>query len=183
MARLDSHKRFDSHVRFDESRPARRNMNQDLINQTMSDVQRDAMLGDLSAFDLKFEAFKVNLSPDQVRRLAKLNVSDLGLLKMAYAYAIQNPDTVPANAGVAGLATDIALIEQLIQVFLAAQQKADTVRNSMVAGLSDGFKAGLRIYGYAQVAGRSPENAAFLDAFGERFTKGGEEEPPTPPAQ
>lgn len=146
----------------------------------MTDAQRDAMMADLVAFDLKYAAFKCPLTPTQVRQLAKLGPSDLGLLKMALAYAQQNPNLIPGNVNLVELAKDIELVEQLIIVNTATQQRADHTKCSIIAGMSDGFNTGLTIYGLAQAQGRSPDNSAFLDAFGERFKKGPQEPPPTP---
>lgn len=149
----------------------------------MTDAARDAMLGDFSAFDTKFTNYKVNLSAEQIRKLAKLSPSDVGLLRMALAYAQQNPTEIPASVPVAELDKDTKLAEQLIPVDAAAQQKARQTRASLIASMSDGFNTALRIYGIAVAQGRTPENAAFIDAFGERFKKGPPEdpEPPTPP--
>ena len=63
----------------------------------MTDVQWVAMMADLVAFDLKYAAYKCPLEPAQIRGLAKLGPSDLGLLRMALTYAQQNPTLVPAN--------------------------------------------------------------------------------------
>jgi hypothetical protein len=155
-------------------------MGQNLISQVMTDAQRDAMVGDLSAFDTKFTPYKVTLSPADIRKLAKLSPSDLGLLKMALAYGEQNSANIPANVPVTELDKDIELADQLIIVDGAAQQKARHTRASLIAAMSDGFNTALRIYGIALAEGRTPDNAAFLDAFGERFKKGPEEEPPPP---
>lgn len=156
-------------------------MAQNLISQTMTDAQRDALLADLDAFDTKYATFKVPLTPAEIRRLAKLGPSDIGLLRLAHAYAIQNPDAVPGNVPVAEMAKDTALAEQVLQVNLKAQQKADMTRVTLIAAMSDAFKTALRLYGLAQAQGRTPETAEFLDAFGERFAKGPQEPPPTPP--
>jgi hypothetical protein len=183
MARFDSGRRFDSGVRLDEASPAPSNMGQNLISQTMTDAQRDAQLADLASFDTKFTPYKVNLSAEQVKKLAKLSPSDVGLLEMALAYAEQNPNNIPANVPVAELEKDIDYVHQVIPVDASAQQKARHTRMSLVAAMSDGFVTALRIYGIAMAEGRTPDNAAFLDAFGERFKKGPQEEPepsPTP---
>jgi hypothetical protein len=181
MARLDAGLRFDAGVRLDSSNPAPTVMAQNLISQTMTDAQRDAMLADLTAFDTKYMAFKCPLDPGQIRRLAKLGPSDLGLLKMALAYAQQNPNNIPAMISTAELDKDIKLVEQLIAVDTATQQRANNTRCSIIAGMSDGFNTSLSIYAIAQAQGRTPDNSAFLDAFGERFKKGPAEPPaPTP---
>jgi hypothetical protein len=155
-------------------------MAQNLISQTMTDAQRDAMLADLSAFDTKYTAFKCPLDPAQIRRLAKLGPSDLGLLRMALAYAQQNPNNIPGNINLTEMDKDIKLVEQLIIVDTATQQRANQTRCSIIAGMSDGFNTALSVYGIAQAQGRTPDNSAFLDAFGDRFKKG-PQEPPTPP--
>lgn len=181
MARFDSGRRFDSGVRLDEPGPAPTNMGQNLISQVMTDAQRDAMLADLTSFDTKFTPYKVNLSAEQIRKLAKLSPSDVGLLQMALAYAQQNPTEIPASIPVAELDKDAKLAQQIIPVDAAAQQKARMTRASLIAAMSDAFSIALRIYGVAVAQGRTPASAAFIDAFGERFKKGPPEEPQPPP--
>lgn len=156
-------------------------MAQNLISQTMTDAQRDAMLADLAAFDTKYTTFKCPLDPAQIRRLAKLGPSDVGLLRMALTYAQQNPNNIPAMISTTELEKDIKLTEQLIVVDAATQQRANQTRCSMIAAMSDGFNAALKIYGIASAQGHTPDTAAFLDGFGERFKKGPSEEPPPPP--
>jgi hypothetical protein len=180
MARLDAGLRLDSGVRLDSADPAPTHMAQNLISQTMTDAQRDAMLADLTAFDTKYANFRCSLDPAQIRRLAKLGPSDLGLLRMALTYAQQNPNLIPGVISTTELDKDIKLVEQLIILDAATQQRANQTRCSIIAGMSDGFNTGLKIYGIAAAQGRTPENSAFLDAFGERFKKGPAEPPPTP---
>ena len=124
--------------------------------------------------------YKCPLEPDQIRGLAKLGPSDLGLLRMALAYAQQNPTLVPGNVSATELDKDIKLVEQLIVLDAATQQRANQTRCSIIAGMSDGFNTGLKLYAIASAQGRTPDNSAFLDAFGERFKKGPQEPPPTP---
>jgi hypothetical protein len=180
MAKLDAGLRFDAGVRLDSSNSAPSPMAQNLISQTMTNEQRDAMMADLVAFDSKYTPFKCPLDPAQIRRLAKLGPSDLGLLKMAMAYAQQNPNNIPANIGTAELDKDIKLSEQVLIVDAATQQRANQTRCTLIAAMSDGFNTALSIYGIASAQGRTPDNAAFLDAFGERFKKGPQDPPPTP---
>lgn len=181
MARLDAGLRFDAGVKLDSPNPAPTTMAQNLISQTMTDAQRDAMLADLTAFSTKYAAYQCPLDPAQIRRLAKLGPSDLGLLRMALTYAQQNPNLIPGMISTTELEKDIKLVEQLIVVDAATQQRANQTRCSIIAGMSDGFNASLKIYGIASAQGRTPDNAAFLDAFGERFKKGPQDPPPTPP--
>ena len=156
-------------------------MAQNLISQTMTDAQRDAMLADLAAFSTKYAPYQCPLDPAQIRRLAKLGPSDIGLLQMALTYAQQNPNLIPGMISTAEMDKDIKLVQQLIVLDAATQQRANQTRCSMIAAMSDGFNTALKIYGIASAQGRTPENAAFLDAFGERFKKGPQEPPPAPP--
>lgn len=182
MSRYDSGVLYDSGARWDEPDAApQKPMGQNLISQTMTDAQRDALLADLTAFDTKLTNYKIALTPDDIGRLSKLSATDIALLDMALAFAQQNPSAIPGNINTAELAKDIALAKQLSQVNIKAQQAAENTRVSMIAIMSDGFVAGRAIYRAAQVLGRTPEAIPFLDAFGTRFGKNPPPEPPTPP--
>jgi hypothetical protein len=181
MARLDAGLRFDAGVKLDAAAPAPNQMAQNLISQVMTDAQRDAMLADLTAFDTKYANYKVQLDATQKKKLAKLGPSDIGLLRLALTYAQQNPNLIPAVISTTELDKDIKLVEQLIVLDAATQQRANQTRTSIITAMSDGFNAGLKIYAIAMAQGRNPDNEAFLDAFGERFKKGPSEEPPPTP--
>ena len=185
MARFDSGVRFDSGARFDEPDPAPNkinNMGQNLISQTMTDAQRDAMLTDLSSFDTKFTSFKCLLSSAQIARLSKLSAADIALLDMALTYAQQNPGAFGSDLNLPEFGKDIALAKQVAMVDAKAHQEADVTKCSLIAVLSDGFVAARMIYRVAQAVGRNPSNAAFLDAFGAHFAHGPQATPPpTPP--
>ena len=154
-------------------------MAQDLINQTMTDAQRDAMLADLAAFATKWAPYTVNLTPAQIANLAKLKPTDLAVLEVGQTFTQQNPAAISADMNVAGMNTDIALARQAIIVDADAQQKANITRNTVIAVLSDAFVACNAIYRVEKAKGRNPANAAFLDAYGARFAHGA---PPAPPA-
>ncbi|MBI3875995.1 MAG: hypothetical protein HY300_08570 [Verrucomicrobia bacterium] len=60
-------------------------MTQNLISQTVTDAQRDAMPGDLGAFDTKFTGFKAALDAADIAKPAKISESDIAALEMALA--------------------------------------------------------------------------------------------------
>ena len=151
---------------------------QNLIEAVMTDVQRDAMIADLAAFALKFAPYMVNLTPDEIKRLAKLKPTDVAVLDVGLTYMQQNPASITGDTNVAGLIKDIALAKQEIIVDAEMQQKANITRVSLIAVLSDGFKTVNEVYRVEKAKGRNPQNAAFLDAYGARFAHG----PQTPPA-
>ena len=103
----------------------------------MTNTQRDAMLADLEAFDTKWGAYKVNLTPEQIAKLAKIKPSDIGALETALTFAQQNPGAISGDMDIAGLAQDVALARQAIIVNAAAQQKADLTHTTIIATLSD----------------------------------------------
>ena len=144
----------------------------------MTDVQRDAMIADLAAFALKFAPYMVNLTPDEIKRLAKLKPTDVAVLDVGLTFMQQNPNSITGDTNVAGLIKDIALAKQEIIVDAEMQQKANITRVSLIAVLSDGFKTVNEVYRVEKAKGRNPQNAAFLDAYGARFAHG----PQTPPA-
>ena len=154
-------------------------MSQNLISQTMTDVQRDAMLTDFDAFDTKFASYKCLLTPQQIRHLSKLDREDMGLLDVALTFAQQNPASIPAELSVAELVKDVALAKQLAQVDAKAQQKANLTECSLITTLSDAFAAARMIYRVEKAKGRTPANEAFLNAFGDHFGRGPQS--PTPP--
>lgn len=148
----------------------------------MTDVQRDAMLADLTAFDTKFANYKVNLTPEEIARLSRFSATDIALLDLAVTYAVQNPTALPADVNVAELQKDVALAKQVVIVNAKAQQEADISRISLIAVLSDASATARLIYRTAQAAGRTPANQTFLDSFGARFGRSGGTPPtPTPP--
>ncbi len=155
-------------------------MSQNLISQTMTNVQRDAMLGDLAAFDTKFAAFKVNLTPTDIAGLAKIKATDIGAIEAALTYAEQNPAAISADMNIAELSEDVALARQLITVNAAAQQKADLTHTSIIAALSDARVTADAIYRVEKAKGKNPQNSTFLEAYGARYARG-PQNPPTPP--
>ena len=156
-------------------------MSQNLITQTMTDVQRDALLADLEAFDTKWGPYKVNLTPDQIAKLAKIKPSDIGALEIALTYAQQNPAAISADMDIAGLAEDVTLARQAIIVNAAAQQKADLTHTTIIAALSDGRVTADALYRVEKAKGKNPQNATFLEAYGARYARS-PQTPPAPPA-
>jgi len=180
MARYGS-ATYGSTARYGEPATPKHNMSQNLLSQTMTDVQRDAMLADLDAFDLKYEDYKTSMTPDEIARLSKLSAANIGLLDLALTYAQQNPGSIPGNINVTELAGDIALARQIGKVKLKAEQKANLTRNSEIVVMSDGWVTTRMIYRIAQAEGRTPNNAAFLDALGAFFDQEPTVPEPTPP--
>ena len=157
-------------------------MAQNLISQTMTNTQRDAMLADLTAFAAKFAAYEVNLTPADIARLAKIKPTDIGALELALTFAQQNPGAISGDLDIAGLNTDVTLARQVIVVDAAAQQKANTTRNTLIAALSDGRVTADAIYRVEKAKGKNPQNQAFLTAYGARYARGPHTPPATPPA-
>lgn len=156
-------------------------MSQNLISQVMTDVQRDAMFADLTGFETKFENYKVQLDPGEIAKLARFSESGLADLELAQTYTQQNPGVMPATVNLVEFGKDIALARQIIQLKLRLIQLLDYVSTALIAALSDGYKTALLIYNIAKAQGRTPQNQAFLDAFGARFAKG-PQAPAPPPA-
>lgn len=156
-------------------------MSQNLIAQTMTDAQRDAMLADLAAFEAKWGLFKVNLTPDEIAGLAKLSPLDIGLLEVALTFTQQNAGAISADQGAAALALDVPLARQAIIVDAAAQQKAAMTRNTLIAVMSDAFVVANGIYRVEKAKGKNPQNETFLEAYGEHFARGPQEPPPANP--
>lgn len=156
-------------------------MSQNLIEQTMTNAQRDAMLADIEAFLLKYEAFKVNLNAEQIKRLARIKETDIAQMEAAQTFAQQNPTAIPGDVNVAGLNLDLALAHQIVLVNTRIQQAADIVRISLIAALSDGLVTSGLIYRLEQAKGRTPQNQNFLDTYGARYAHS-PQPPATPPA-
>ena len=91
MARLDTGLRLDSGLRLDEPGPpasnARRPMNQNLISAALTDAQRDAILADLTAAQTKMADSSHSLTPEDRRRLTKIEPADMTLLDQALQFA------------------------------------------------------------------------------------------------
>jgi hypothetical protein len=155
-------------------------MRQNLISQTMTNEQLKALLDDLKAFKTKFEGFRCLLTPTQIRHLSKLDSADIGLLEIAQSHAQQNPGSLPADIDITELNKDIALVRQLAQVEVMAEQVSDLVRCSLIATMSDTFAAARQMYRVEKAKGQTPTNAAFLEAFGHHFGRG-PQPPVTPP--
>ncbi|MBI3880729.1 MAG: hypothetical protein HY301_11810 [Verrucomicrobia bacterium] len=153
-------------------------MSQNLISAVMTDAQRDAMIADLTAFDTKFDGFKVNLTADQVRHLSKHKPEDIGVLEVALTFAQQNPGEVGDATGVAEMVKDIGIANHVIPVNAETNQKAKMTNATLIAALSDAYEKAREIYRVQKAKGRTPANSTFLDSFGARFGHG----PQTPPA-
>jgi hypothetical protein len=160
-------------------------MSQNLIDKTMVNDDRDAMLADLVAFDTKFTPYKVNLTTDQISKLARLKETDIAQLELAYNYAVQNPTAMPGDVDVPALGRDIAVAKQLVILDGKAQQAADATHASLIAALSDGITLAGLIYRLEKAKGKTPQNQAFLEAYGARYAQGPSKptpaNPPAPP--
>ena len=155
-------------------------MDQNLISQDMTDVQRDALIADLTSFDTKFQPYKVSLTPEDTKKLLKFKVEDVALLQLALTFAQQNPGAIPADVNVTEFAKDVAFAQQAQTVNGMAQQTADQTNTTVMAACSDGYSAALDIYRVAKAQGRTPQNQTFLDAFGARFARGPRKATPNP---
>lgn len=153
-------------------------MDQNLISQAMTDVQRDGLMAHYASFETAFAPYQVTLTPTDVKKLSKLKPEDIGLLELAAQFAQQNPGALPADVNMAEFTQDVNTGRNLTIIHAEAQQKADMVKKSLVAALSDGFASARKIYRVVQAQGRTPQNATFLDAFGARFSRGPREEEP-----
>jgi hypothetical protein len=156
-------------------------MAQNLISQTMTDAQRDAMLADLTAFNTKWAPYSVALTPEEIGKLAKISAADIAVLELALTFAQQNSGAIPGDVNVTEFASDIALAKQIVPMDASAKQKADKTTTSLIAVLSDAYKAALLIYNIAKAQGRTPQNQTFLDTFGQRFARGSQAPPPPNP--
>lgn len=152
-------------------------MSQNLIEQTMTNAQRDAMLADIEAFLLKYAPFIVELTAEQIKKLARIKETDIAQMEAAQTFAQQNPTAIPGDVDVAGLNLDLALAHQIVLVNTRIQQAADIVRISLIAALSDGLVTSGLIYRLEQAKGRTPQNQNFLDTYGARYAHS----PATPP--
>lgn len=70
---------------------------QNLVEAVMTDVQRDAMTADLDAFTVKFLPYTVNLTPADIKGLAKLKPTDVAVLDVGLTFMQQNPPPSPAT--------------------------------------------------------------------------------------
>lgn len=186
MARLDTGLRLDSGLRLDEPGPpasnARRPMNQNLISATLTDAQRDAIIADLSAAQTKMADSSHSLTPEDRRRLTKIEAADMALLDQALQFAQQNPGAVPADLDLAALTQDIALGRQYLPICAKADQVAEIAGDNCMSALSDAYVAALDIYRVAKALNTSGQYDAFVQAFGQRFARRTRQQPTPPPA-
>lgn len=158
-------------------------MTQNLIAQTITDTQRDAMLADLASFNTKFAPYLVNLTPADIAGLAKIKSTDIGALEVAQTFAQQNPASISVDMNITGLNQDVGVARQLSVLLAAAQQKTDMIQNSLIAALSDGRVTADALYRVEKAKGKTPQNEAFLEAYGARYARGPQTQPapvPTP---
>lgn len=171
----------DSDACHDETDTPATNMTQNLISKTMTDAQRDALLADLAAFDTKFKDFKLDLTPDQIAKLNKVSADDLAGLELALTYAQQNPSGLPGDVPLTEFGGDVALARQLVKLYISVEQKARMVRTSLIGTLSDASVTAGVIYRVAKAVGRTPANAAFLDAYGAQYAHSSKAKKPAAP--
>jgi hypothetical protein len=157
-------------------------MTQNLIDATLTDTQRDAILTDLSDAQTKMADSSNSLTPDDRRNLAKIEPADLALLEQALQFAQQNPSAVPADLDIPALATDIALARQYVPICAKANQTAELASDSCMSALSDGYVAALDIYRVAKAINTSGQYDSFVQAFGQRFLRRSRRQPTPPPA-
>ena len=146
----------------------------------MTDVQRDAMFADLNGFDLKFANYKIELEPEETAKLARINESGIAELEMAQTYTQQNPTAIPGSVNLVEFGKDIALARQIVQIKLRLIQLLDYFSTALIVVLSDAYKTARLIYNIAKAQGRTPQNEAFIDAFGARFARGPQQPPANP---
>lgn len=155
-------------------------MGQNLISQTTTDGQRDAMLTVLTAFAIKFTNYVVNLTPEDIAGLAKFKAADIGALETGQTFAQHPPSAISADMTIGELNMDVALARQLI-LLLAAEQKADLIRTILIACLSNGRVKPDELYRVEKAKGKNPQDATSLETCGERRARG--PQTPTNPAR
>ncbi len=148
----------------------------------MTDVQRDAILSDLNAALTKFAVFAHALTPEDRRSLARLDGTSLGQLELALTFADQNPGALPGDLNVAEFRKDVALAKQLAPIKAKMAMLNESIGDTCISVLSDGYVASLEIYRVAKALGRGAQFDAFIDAFGQRFARSPRRpaSPPTP---
>ena len=154
-------------------------MNQNLISATMTDAQRDAILADLTAAQTKAAPFVHRLTPEDRRRLTKIEAADVALLDKALVFAQQNPGALPADLDVTEFAKDLALGKQHLPLCMKADQVAEAISDGCMSALSDAYLAALEIYRVAKAQNTSGKHDSFVQDFGQRFAR--KSKPKTPP--
>jgi len=90
--------------------------------------------------------FLVDLSSEEIRRLAKAGDFSKGFLQKALLIAEQTPEILPRNFAIEEFRADMALAENLEEIALALKPVYERINNTIIVARSDAYGHALITY-------------------------------------
>jgi DNA-binding ferritin-like protein len=131
--------------------------------------------------------FLVDLSSEEIRRLAKAGDFSKGFLQKALLIAEQTPEILPRNFAIEEFRADMALAENLEEIALALKPLLERINNTVIVARSDAYGHALITYDRSKKSVDQGLTGVTRD-LGQRFarkasTKKQESAAPTPAPQ
>ena len=142
-------------------------MKQNLVSLVFSPAEIDELKAAITRIEKFAESF-VTLTPDEVRRLAKLGDGTEPFCRQAEIVFEQYPHAFPASFDLAEMQRDLATFDALRGPLLRLQQLVSRFDDTVTALGSDALVAALEGYRHMQSDGKSEGLAALKDAYPSR---------------
>jgi hypothetical protein len=114
--------------------------------------------------------FLVDISGEEIRRLAKAGDLSEAFLQKALTIAEQSPEILPRNFAIEEFRSDMALSASLGEISLALKQLLERIGNTSIVARSDAYGHALLVY---ECSKRNAEQglAAVTRDLGQRFAR------------
>jgi hypothetical protein len=114
--------------------------------------------------------FLVDLSSEEIRRLAKAGDLSKGFLQKALLIAEQTPEILPRNFAIEEFRADMALAENLEEIALALKPLLERINNTVIVARSDAYGHALITYDRSKKSAEQGLTGITRD-LGQRFAR------------
>src|SRR5665647_605746 len=141
-----------------------------LISATFSPEDEKEVMELLAQLKAKFP-FGIKLTPDQKKRLPKLDDARIPFVEKGLFYGEQQPLIVPPFTNLGEYKLDLDFVKATRRVGAELASIAEMVSDTRMAAGVDAYQAGLSIYGSAKSAAKQgvPGTQTIVDEMGKLF--------------
>lgn len=117
--------------------------------------------------------YLIALSPQERRKLAKVNDKTMPFVEKAYEYTKSNPEFIPPFMDAKEMETDFKAMNDLKQILNPVANLYNNLNDTIMLSGSEAYQAGLTYYNSAQQASKMniPNAKGIADDLGKRFVK------------
>lgn len=139
------------------------------IHATLTDEQMTAISSSIETLRRNLP-FLVDISGEEIRRLAKAGDLSEAFLQKALTIAEQSPEILPRNFAIEEFRADMRLAKELDQIALALTPLLERIGNTSIVARSDAYGHALLVY---ECGKRNAEQglAAVTRDLGQRFAR------------